>query len=162
MGAAPLADWFHVLTPPPHVVLCVQVRTLIHNLLVRIGRHHPQALMYPLLVATKSQSPSRRQAAQAVLEMLRTHSATLVDQAQVRVGGEGGGELGVRPFSSTVKCVSQAHSSLPQLDLRPSCGRLGHAHVYRCCEARLRRWSSTAQHVHMNMLSVSLLLPAAC
>jgi hypothetical protein len=42
--------------------------------------------MYPLLVATKSQSPSRRQAAQAVLEMLRTHSATLVDQAQVRAG----------------------------------------------------------------------------
>lgn len=43
--------------------------------------------MYPLLVATKSQSPSRRQAAQAVLEMLRTHSATLVDQAQVCVWG---------------------------------------------------------------------------
>lgn len=59
------------------------MRTLIHNLLVRIGRHHPQALMYPLLVATKSQSPSRRQAALGVLEMLRTHSATLVDQAQV-------------------------------------------------------------------------------
>eukprot|EP00798_Chlamydomonas_sp_ICE-L_P022753 gene22753-29921_t len=28
------------------------VRTLIHHLLVKIGRHHPQALMYPLLVAT--------------------------------------------------------------------------------------------------------------
>lgn len=78
------------------ICVCVgvylQVRTLIHNLLVRIGRHHPQALMYPLLVATKSQSPSRRQAAQAVLEMLRTHSATLVDQAQVQLEGpEGGG-----------------------------------------------------------------------
>ncbi len=42
------------------------VRSLIHSLLVKIGRHHPQALMYPLLVATKSQSPGRRAAAFAV------------------------------------------------------------------------------------------------
>eukprot|EP00879_Flechtneria_rotunda_P007003 GHRR01007352.1.p1 GENE.GHRR01007352.1~~GHRR01007352.1.p1 ORF type:complete len:2075 (+),score=775.15 GHRR01007352.1:2-6226(+) len=60
-----------------------QVRNLIHNLLVRIGRHHPQALMYPLLVATKSQSPSRRQAAYNVLDVVRTHCATLVEQAQL-------------------------------------------------------------------------------
>ncbi|KAF6252503.1 kinase-like domain-containing protein [Scenedesmus sp. NREL 46B-D3] len=60
-----------------------QVRSLIHSLLVRIGRHHPQALMYPLLVAAKSQSPSRRQAAYAVLDVVRTHSATLVEQAQL-------------------------------------------------------------------------------
>jgi FKBP12-rapamycin complex-associated protein len=64
--------------------MCLQVRSLIHSLLVRIGRHHPQALMYPLLVAAKSQSPSRRQAAYAVLDVVRTHSATLVEQAQVR------------------------------------------------------------------------------
>jgi hypothetical protein len=65
-------------------LLWLQVRSLIHSLLVRIGRHHPQALMYPLLVAAKSQSPSRRQAAYAVLDVVRTHSATLVEQAQVR------------------------------------------------------------------------------
>eukprot|EP00878_Enallax_costatus_P008272 GHUV01008648.1.p1 GENE.GHUV01008648.1~~GHUV01008648.1.p1 ORF type:complete len:2405 (+),score=620.50 GHUV01008648.1:939-7217(+) len=58
-----------------------QVRNLIHSLLVRIGRHHPQALMYPLLVAAKSQSPSRRQAAFNVIDVVRTHSATLVEQA---------------------------------------------------------------------------------
>lgn len=61
------------------------MRNLIHSLLVRIGRHHPQALMYPLLVAAKSQSPSRRQAAYNVLDVVRTHSATLVEQAQVRL-----------------------------------------------------------------------------
>jgi FKBP12-rapamycin complex-associated protein len=66
-------------------LLLLQVRSLIHSLLVRIGRHHPQALMYPLLVAAKSQSPSRRQAAYAVLDVVRTHSATLVEQAQVRI-----------------------------------------------------------------------------
>ncbi|KAG2491268.1 hypothetical protein HYH03_010473, partial [Edaphochlamys debaryana] len=63
------------------------VRQLIHHLLVKIGRHHPQALMYPLLVATKSQSNARRQAAYAVLEAIRQHSAALVEQAQL-VSGE--------------------------------------------------------------------------
>ncbi|GIL87381.1 hypothetical protein Vretimale_1690 [Volvox reticuliferus] len=63
------------------------VRQLIHHLLVKIGRHHPQALMYPLLVATKSQSNARRQAALTVLEYIRQHSAVLVEQAQL-VSGE--------------------------------------------------------------------------
>lgn len=65
----------------------VAVRRLIHSLLVRIGRHHPQALMYPLLVASKSQSPARRAAAMGVVDAVRQHSATLVEQAQL-VGGE--------------------------------------------------------------------------
>jgi serine/threonine-protein kinase mTOR len=59
------------------------VRGLIHTLLVAVGRCHPQALMYPLLVACKSQSPLRRQAAAAVVDAVRAHSATLVDQAQL-------------------------------------------------------------------------------
>ncbi|GAX78992.1 hypothetical protein CEUSTIGMA_g6432.t1 [Chlamydomonas eustigma] len=59
------------------------VRQLIHQLLVKVGRHHPQALMYPLLVATKSQSPSRRTAAYAVLEQIRLNNAALVEQAQL-------------------------------------------------------------------------------
>lgn len=63
------------------------VRHLIHTLLVRVGRHHPQALLYPVLVAAKSQSSARRGAAVAVLDALRTHSATLVEQAQL-VSGE--------------------------------------------------------------------------
>ncbi len=43
--------------------------------------------MYPLLVATKSQSPARRSAAYAVLDAIRHHSAALVEQAQL-VSGE--------------------------------------------------------------------------
>ena len=52
--------------------------------------------MYPLLVATKSQSTSRRTAAYAVLEQIRQHNATLVDQ--VWEGGEDdAGDAGRHP-----------------------------------------------------------------
>lgn len=59
------------------------VRSLIYQLLVRVGRQHPQAVLYPLLVACKSQSTSRRAAALAILDNVRQHSALLVEQAQV-------------------------------------------------------------------------------
>lgn len=39
--------------------------------------------MYPLLVACKSQSQSRRDAAMNVMENVRQHSATLVEQAHL-------------------------------------------------------------------------------
>ncbi|XXG56788.1 hypothetical protein AAC387_Pa03g4113 [Persea americana] len=59
------------------------VRELIQSLLVRIGRTHPQALMYPLLVACKSISSLRKAAAQEVVDKVRQHSGVLVDQAQL-------------------------------------------------------------------------------
>uniref|UniRef100_A0A5B7BS83 Serine/threonine-protein kinase TOR n=1 Tax=Davidia involucrata TaxID=16924 RepID=A0A5B7BS83_DAVIN len=59
------------------------VRELIQSLLVRIGQTHPQALMYPLLVACKSISNLRRAAAQEVVDKVRQHSGLLVDQAQL-------------------------------------------------------------------------------
>ncbi|XP_044490228.1 serine/threonine-protein kinase TOR-like isoform X2 [Mangifera indica] len=59
------------------------VRELIQSLLVRIGQSHPQALMYPLLVACKSISTLRRAAAQEVVDKVRQHSGLLVDQAQL-------------------------------------------------------------------------------
>ncbi|KAF5177476.1 Serine/threonine-protein kinase TOR [Thalictrum thalictroides] len=59
------------------------VRELIQSLLVRIGQGHPQALMYPLLVACKSISNLRRAAAQEVVDKVRQHSGALVDQAQL-------------------------------------------------------------------------------
>lgn len=59
------------------------VRELIQSLLVRIGQSHPQALMYPLLVACKSISDLRRAAAQRVVEKVRQHSSALVDEAQL-------------------------------------------------------------------------------
>ncbi|MFS7952510.1 putative non-specific serine/threonine protein kinase [Helianthus anomalus] len=59
------------------------VRELIQSLLVRIGQCHPQALMYPLLVACKSISNLRKAAAQEVVDKVRQHSGVLVDQAQL-------------------------------------------------------------------------------
>ncbi|XP_048128359.1 serine/threonine-protein kinase TOR isoform X2 [Rhodamnia argentea] len=59
------------------------VRELIQSLLVRIGQSHPQALMYPLLVACKSISNLRRAAAQQVVDKVRKHSDALVEQAQL-------------------------------------------------------------------------------
>ncbi|XP_047975859.1 serine/threonine-protein kinase TOR-like isoform X2 [Salvia hispanica] len=59
------------------------VRELIQSLLVRIGHSHPQALMYPLLVACKSISNLRREAAQEVVDIVRQHSGILVDEAQL-------------------------------------------------------------------------------
>ncbi|XP_006654171.1 serine/threonine-protein kinase TOR [Oryza brachyantha] len=59
------------------------VRELIQSLLVQIGKDHPQALMYPLLVACKSISILRQRAAQEVVDKIRQHSGGLVDQAQL-------------------------------------------------------------------------------
>lgn len=59
------------------------VKELIQSLLVRIGRSHPQALMYPLLVACKSISTLRKAAAEEVVDRVRKHSGVLVDQAQL-------------------------------------------------------------------------------
>ncbi|CAN8288398.1 unnamed protein product [Cochlearia groenlandica] len=59
------------------------VRELIQSLLIRIGENHPQALMYPLLVACKSISNLRRDAAQEVIDKVRQRSGALLDQAQL-------------------------------------------------------------------------------
>eukprot|EP01122_Echinamoeba_exundans_P010671 TRINITY_DN4046_c0_g1_i4.p1 TRINITY_DN4046_c0_g1~~TRINITY_DN4046_c0_g1_i4.p1 ORF type:complete len:2948 (+),score=528.09 TRINITY_DN4046_c0_g1_i4:172-9015(+) len=57
------------------------VRTMLQHLLVRIGKEHPQALVYPLTVASKSQSSQRLAAARSVMDKMRQHSSPLVDQA---------------------------------------------------------------------------------
>ncbi|KNC98625.1 uncharacterized protein SPPG_06307 [Spizellomyces punctatus DAOM BR117] len=62
-------------TPSPHV------RRLIHQLLSDVGKEHPQALVYSLTVASKSQSTSRKKSALAIIEKMRMHSAVLVEQA---------------------------------------------------------------------------------
>ena len=58
-----------------------RVRRLIHHLLSDVGTAHPQALVYPLTVATKSPSPVRMQAAMGIMNTMREHSPVLVEQA---------------------------------------------------------------------------------
>ena len=84
-GHVSINTWLAVI---PQIVARIHsnsppVRRLIHRLFVRVGRQHPQALLYPLLVACKSQSTTRRVSATAVLDNLRNHSALLVEQAEV-------------------------------------------------------------------------------
>ncbi|XP_071544223.1 serine/threonine-protein kinase mTOR [Panulirus ornatus] len=59
------------------------VGKLIHQLLMDIGQHHPQALIYPLTVAAKSSVVARSQAAEKILKNMREHSANLVQQAMM-------------------------------------------------------------------------------
>ncbi|KAF6208231.1 hypothetical protein GE061_016683 [Apolygus lucorum] len=57
------------------------VGRLVHRLLVDIGKQHPQALVYPLTVASKSASQARRNAANKILKSMCEHSHNLVQQA---------------------------------------------------------------------------------
>ncbi|GJN89148.1 hypothetical protein Rhopal_002122-T1 [Rhodotorula paludigena] len=57
------------------------VRKLIQHVLADVGRAHPQALVYPLTVASKYPSETRRRAALSIMNKMRDHSATLVEQA---------------------------------------------------------------------------------
>ncbi len=83
--AVPVDNWLQVI---PQLIARIhvpsqQVRRRIHHLLTEIGKHHPQALIYPLTVASKSQSVARRTSALAILDKMRSHSARLVEQANM-------------------------------------------------------------------------------
>lgn len=53
------------------------------GLLAELGKAHPQALIYPLTVAIKSESVSRQRAALTTIDKMRQHSPKLVDQADL-------------------------------------------------------------------------------
>ena len=59
----------------------VKVSRLVHQLLTDVGKHHPQALIYPLTVASKSNTPARKNAANKILNKMKEHSESLVHQA---------------------------------------------------------------------------------
>ncbi|KAF6026864.1 TOR [Bugula neritina] len=60
-----------------------RVGKLIHKLLCDISKHHPQALIYPLTVAAKSNVTQRRDAALKILDSMKEHSPKLVRQAML-------------------------------------------------------------------------------
>ncbi|XP_072945161.1 serine/threonine-protein kinase mTor-like [Epargyreus clarus] len=59
------------------------VAKLVHILLIDIGKSHPQALVYPLTVATKSSFVTRKTAANYILKTMSTHSQMLVSEAAI-------------------------------------------------------------------------------
>ncbi|CAM9623049.1 unnamed protein product [Chrysoparadoxa australica] len=56
-------------------------RQLLHSLLDRLGKKHPQALVYSLSVALKSSRDDRREAAQGLMTSLQLHNPALVQEA---------------------------------------------------------------------------------
>eukprot|EP00871_Galdieria_phlegrea_P006008 jgi/Galph1/895/GphlegSOOS_G5664.1 len=85
IAAAEVDTWLDVipqlfarLHSPNH-----SVRATVRSLMIRIGRAHPQALVYPLHVAAKSTNKIRKEAAEEILNAMRLHSATLVEQAEL-------------------------------------------------------------------------------
>ncbi|TYZ64094.1 hypothetical protein PybrP1_009121 [[Pythium] brassicae (nom. inval.)] len=56
---------------------------LLHELLSRIGQAHPQALIYPITVASKALQQKRQEAAEGILAAVRRHSSKLVYEADM-------------------------------------------------------------------------------
>ncbi|KAF2000099.1 ARM repeat-containing protein [Amniculicola lignicola CBS 123094] len=59
------------------------VRQSIHQLLVEVGKAHPQALVFPLTVSMKSDVSRRQRSAKELMEAMREHSPKLVEQADL-------------------------------------------------------------------------------
>lgn len=81
----PVTTWLAVV---PQLIARISspvksLRESIQQLLVRVGTEHPQSLIYPLAVASKSVSAEKREAAITILNRLREFCATLVEQAQM-------------------------------------------------------------------------------
>ncbi|XP_015906953.1 serine/threonine-protein kinase mTOR [Parasteatoda tepidariorum] len=81
----PVETWLQVI---PQLIARIDtprqlVGEVIHQLLMDIGKHHPQALIYPLTVAAKSTTPSRNNAANKILDSMMKHSGNLVEQAKM-------------------------------------------------------------------------------
>ncbi|EJF64386.1 atypical/PIKK/FRAP protein kinase [Dichomitus squalens LYAD-421 SS1] len=75
--------WLEVI---PQIIARIQtpsnnIRRNINNLLTEVGKHHPQALVYPLTVASKSSSAVRKKAALNIMDRMREHSPIIVEQA---------------------------------------------------------------------------------
>lgn len=63
---------------PNHKVLLA-----LHLLLSDLGKAHPQALVYPLTVAIKLELVLRKRAAMLIIDRMRVHLPTLVEQAEL-------------------------------------------------------------------------------
>ncbi|XP_064459506.1 serine/threonine-protein kinase mTOR-like [Ornithodoros turicata] len=81
LRAAPVETWLQVVPQLIARLDSPRAGALVHQLLLDVGKQHPQALIYPLTVASKSTVPTRMQAASRVLRSMKEHCADLVQQA---------------------------------------------------------------------------------
>ena len=85
IGTVSIDTWLEVI---PQLIARINqpyrlVRNSIHNLLVEVGRVHPQALVYPLTVAIKSDVKERSRAAKDLMSAMEQHSPDLCEQAAI-------------------------------------------------------------------------------
>lgn len=80
-----IGNWLEVL--PQLISHIHQPNEVVSNsllsLLSDLGKAHPQALVYPLTVASKSEYVSWQKAALSIIEKMRLHSPILIDQAEL-------------------------------------------------------------------------------
>ncbi|CAN3370118.1 serine/threonine-protein kinase Tor2p [Diutina catenulata] len=93
-AAAAMAEGFSMVSIDTWLEVVPQLISQIHQpnpvvsrslfgLLSDLGKAHPQALVYPLAVAVTSDSASRKQAAESIVDKMKLHSANLVEQAEL-------------------------------------------------------------------------------
>ncbi|KAJ3063540.1 phosphatidylinositol kinase- protein kinase tor1 [Podochytrium sp. JEL0797] len=84
-GSVSVDTWLQVI---PQLIARIHshspdIQKLVHKLLSDVGKEHPQALVYSLTVASKSQNESRKNAAVAIMDRMRVHSSSLIEQVLV-------------------------------------------------------------------------------
>ncbi|KAJ1919293.1 phosphatidylinositol kinase- protein kinase tor1 [Mycoemilia scoparia] len=84
-----ITTWLQVI---PQIIARIhtpyeKVRDLVVQLLVEVGKYHPQAILFSLTVASKSEFGLRRDAAMSILQKLRDHNPGLIQEADM-VSGE--------------------------------------------------------------------------
>jgi hypothetical protein len=81
LSTVAIDTWLEVI--PQLIARVSRPGDLVSELLNRVGREHPQVLIYPLTVASKSDRLERAQAAHVVMATMRETHGALVDEAQV-------------------------------------------------------------------------------
>eukprot|EP01127_Copromyxa_protea_P018907 TRINITY_DN6037_c0_g2_i1.p1 TRINITY_DN6037_c0_g2~~TRINITY_DN6037_c0_g2_i1.p1 ORF type:complete len:1532 (-),score=302.75 TRINITY_DN6037_c0_g2_i1:8-4603(-) len=84
VSALSIDIWLEVI---PQIIARIQsggaIGKFVKRLLLKIGLHHPQALVYPLSVAATSHVLARMGPASSILKKMKQHSAVLVEQASL-------------------------------------------------------------------------------
>lgn len=83
MKSVPIETWLQVI---PQLIARIDIPKslvckIIQQILLDVSKCHPQALIYSLTVAQKSNVASRNKAANNILRTMSEHSSTLVNQA---------------------------------------------------------------------------------
>jgi FKBP12-rapamycin complex-associated protein len=58
----------------------VKVSQILHELLIHIGKLHPQGIIYSLMVASRSSNKERKVSAFKILDSMKHHSLAIVNQ----------------------------------------------------------------------------------